>query len=153
MKRVLGGLFTLAAAVALLLGIPLSKHGAFAAHASKVPCTVATLKGNYGFTFNGYQAVTGPHGGTRNVPFVGAGLYTFDGAGNVVGTFALSLNGQITENVPYAATYTVNPDCTGSAVGIGNGDSADFVIVKDGAEFLAVDTSSGESLTVDAKKQ
>lgn len=153
MKRVLGGLFTVATAVALLLGIPLSKHGAFAAHASKVPCTVGTLKGNYGFSFNGYQAVTGLHGGTRNVPFVGAGLLTFDGAGNVAGPFADSLNGQISENEQYTATYTVNPNCTGSLVGIGGSDNADFVIVKDGAELLAVDTSSGESLTLDGKKQ
>ena len=153
MKRVLGGLLTLAAALALLLGLPFSTHGALAARADSGPCTVDTLKGNYGFTFNGYEAQKGKNGVKRNLPFVGTGLMTFDGAGNAAGTFALSLSGQVATNVPYAATYTVNSDCTGSAVGQGGSDGGYFVILRSGAEVLSVDTSSGKTLTLDAKKQ
>src|ERR1700681_4750504 len=99
MKRVLGGLLTLAAALALLLGLPFSKHAALAARADSGPCTVDTLKGNYGFTFNGYRAQKGKNGVKRNLPFVGTGLMTLDGAGNAAGTFALSLSGQVATNV------------------------------------------------------
>jgi hypothetical protein len=80
---------------------------------------------------------------------------TFDGAGNASGNFTFSLNGQIATS-PYTSTYTVNPDCTGSATGTppSGGDNVTFVIVGGGAEVFAVDTSTyGVTMTLDFKRQ
>jgi hypothetical protein len=99
MKRILGTLFVLAAALAFVL-----LSGVTAVQAQ---CTNATLTGNYGFTFSGFQ-FRGNKG--ASLPWQGVGLMTFDGAGNASGNFTFSLNGQITAGAPYSGTYTVNPD-------------------------------------------
>jgi hypothetical protein len=139
MKRILSVLLALAAVAALVPAV----------HAQ---CTNATLTGNYGFTFSGFQ-FRGMKG--MSLPWQGVGLMTFDGAGNASGNFTFSLNGQIATS-PYAATYTVNPDCTGSVTGtppIG-GANATLVIVSGGAEVFAVDTSTyGVTMTLDFKRQ
>jgi hypothetical protein len=114
---------------------------------AKSACSVATLKGNYAMTFNGFQVNATPQ------PFYGEGLLTFDGAGNVTGTFNFSLNGVPALNNPYTATYTVNPDCTGVINGTNGGDSATFVILDDGSEVFATDISAPDTLNLVLKKQ
>jgi hypothetical protein len=138
MKRTLSVLLTLAAAVALVPAL----------HAHDRECTAAILKGNYGFTFSGFQLQN-----DVSLPWQGVGVMTFDGRGNASGNFTFSLNGQIATS-PYTGTYTVNPDCTGSVTGTSGGDNATLVIVSEGAEVFAVDTSTyGVTMTLDFKKQ
>ena len=151
MKRILSALVALAAAAALVVLPTMSKRNVTAVHA-QTGCSNATLTGNYGFTFGGFQI---QHGTQRSVPFYGVGLGTFDGTGNVSATFSFGINGKISANQPYTATYTVNSDCTGSVTAIpgSGGDNFAVVIVDGGAEVLAVDISTGETLTADFKRQ
>jgi hypothetical protein len=151
MKRILGALLTLAlAAAAALVVLPvMSKHDVAAVHAYS-GCSNATLSGNYASTFSGFQL---QH--NKSVPFYGAGLSTFDGAGNLSATFAFSINGTGSTNNPYTATYTVNPDCTVSVTATpgSGGDNFDGVIVGGGAEVLATDISAPDTLSIDIKRQ
>jgi hypothetical protein len=116
------------------------------AHA-KMGCSLATLKGNYAVTFSGFQVNATPQ------PFYGEGLVTFDGAGNVAGTLNASLNGVPALSIPYAATYSVNPDCTGVANGTNGSDSFTFVILDDGSEILGTDISAPDTINEVFKKQ
>lgn len=141
MKRILSALLTLAAAAALVPAV----H----AHDHDRGCTAATLKGKYGFTFSGFQLQSG-----ISLPFYGAGSGTFDGEGNVSAAFTFSFNGQIGTS-PYTATYTVNPDCTGSVTATpgSGGDNFALFIVGTGDEIFAADTTDGETVTADFKRQ
>lgn len=137
MKPVMGVLFALAVSVSLLLP----------AYAS-AGCSDETVKGTYGFTFSGFNRQTQ----TRNVPFDGVGIGTFDGMGNFSATFASSFNGEITTDNTYIATYSVNSNCTGTLNGLEGNDSLSFVVLRNSAEIFALDISSGETLTVDFKR-
>ena len=151
MKRILSALVTLAAAAAFVVLPTMSKRNVTAVHAQS-GCSNATLTGNYGLSFGGFQI---QHGTQRSVPFYGAGLATFDGAGNASATFSFGVNGKISTNQPYTGTYTVNSDCTGSVTATpgSGGDNFAVVILSGGAEVLAVDISAGETLTADFKRQ
>jgi hypothetical protein len=114
---------------------------------AKNGCSVSTLKGNYAVTFSGFMVLDTPQ------PFYGEGLVTFDGAGNLSGSLNASLNGVPALNIPYTATYTVNPDCTGMATGTNGSDSLAFVILDDGSEILATDISAPDTINSVFKKQ
>jgi hypothetical protein len=116
-------------------------------------CSVATLNGNYGFTYTG---LVSPHGtkGATTIPIALVGPLTFDGAGNWFAlNYTVALNGKIeTSSSSPGATYTVNSDCTGNMTDPGN-DSFNFVIVGGGAELMAIDITPGDTTTIIAKKQ
>jgi len=153
MKRIVSALLTLAVLAALVIVAATSKHTVRPVYAQS-GCNVATLTGNYGFTFSGFSAHPPQYRGSNVFPFSGEGLGIFDGGGNFSATFASSLNGASNTGNPYTATYTVNSDCTGlltAAPGSG-GDNFAFVIVGGGAEILATDLS-GATLSLDLKKQ
>ena len=130
-------------ATAVLAALVLLTTTAYA----KTGCSVATLKGNYAVTFSGFQVNATPQ------PFYGEGLLTFDGAGNLAGPFNFSLNGVPALNIPYTATYAVNPDCTGVANGTNGSDSLAFVILDGGSEILATDISAPQTINMVLKKQ
>lgn len=70
-----------------------------------VGCSLASVAGNWGFTSNGTVVGIGPRDSL--------GIFTLDGAGNLVnGKATASLNGSVTDET-FAGTYSVNPDCTG----------------------------------------
>lgn len=116
------------------------------AHATR-RCSAATVKGNYGFTFNGFaQDANG-----NNVPFYGTGVSTNDGEGNSVGTVNGSLNGTFI-TFPWIGTYVVNPDCTGSATSTNGQANFSLVVVGGGAEYIGVATNPGFTFTIVAKK-
>ena len=82
-------------------------------------CSLETLKGAYGIFVQGTLLVTSPQ-----LPFVVSGIFTYDGAGNVSGTYTQSVGGGISTGTA-AGTYQVNSDCTYSAtlttpVGVGH---------------------------------
>lgn len=73
------------------------------AHAQQ--CSFAGVAGKWGFTTSGTVVGVGPR--------VSVGIFTLDGAGNVLrGKATASLNGGVTEET-FSGTYTVNSDCTG----------------------------------------
>lgn len=113
-------------------------------------CSNATLSGNYGITFSGFQR---QH--NKSVPFYGAGIAIADGEGNLRSTFRFSLDGVPSRDQTYTATYTVNPDCTvlTTATPGSGGDNFFGVIVGGGSELLDTDISSPDTLNLDAKRQ
>jgi hypothetical protein len=79
-------------------------------------CSNATLKGQYAFGVTAYTPAGFPNG----PPQVVAGIKIFDGKGNFtqrdyIGD-ALRTMGQTDFSTGETGTYTVNSDCTGSAV-------------------------------------
>ena len=74
-------------------------------------CSNRTLSGDYGFALEG--EVLGP-----NIPFRGVVMQHYDGKGNLTQVDHIVFNGgpPAEEWTPGSGTYTVNPDCTGSAV-------------------------------------
>ena len=82
------------------------------AFASMVPsvyaqqCSLAGAVGKYGFSDSGTVIGAGPR--------AAVGLLAFDVAGNVSGNVAASLNGSVSNTI-LAGTYSVSPDCRGTA--------------------------------------
>ena len=160
MKRIVISFLALAVSAALVFVATSWKHGVTAVHAQS-GCSVATLNGNYGFAFSGFQLQSQGVGkgspAKISVPFYGEGLATFDGSGNFSNTFTFSQNTvpYVTSTASFTGTYTVNPNCTGSttaAPGSG-GDNDAFVIVNGGKEAFATDISDPDTLNAHLIKQ
>jgi hypothetical protein len=149
MKRLFSALAGLAVAAALLVMLSESKQDRLVVHAHN-GCSNATLVGNYGFAFSGFQQ---QH--NKSLPFYGAGIANFDGAGNLSATFAYSLDGTSSTGNPYTASYTVNSDCSVSLTATpgSGGDNLVGAIVGDGAEVLTTDISSPDTLNLEFKRQ
>jgi hypothetical protein len=97
-------------------------------------CSNRTLFGDYGAKIEG--TILGP-----NLPLRTLVLFHFDGEGNITEVDHVVLNGVPPEEEwrPTSGTYTVNPDCTGSAVIAPNQPiHFHFIVVKHGKEFLLV---------------
>jgi hypothetical protein len=72
-------------------------------------CSFGSSAGSYGFTLSGVVILS-----TGGVPIAAAGRANLDPAGNVSGTESRSVGGGFAEET-FSGTYTVNPDCTGTA--------------------------------------
>lgn len=149
MKRPFNALVALAVSAALLVVLSESKQVRLTANAHD-GCSNATLVGNYALSFSGFQK---EH--NKSVPFYGAGIANFDGAGNISATFADSIDGASSTGNPYTASYTVNSDCSVSVTATpgSGGDNAVGAIVANGAEVLATDISSPDTLNLEFKRQ
>jgi hypothetical protein len=111
-------------------------------------CSVSDWVGSFGYSGDG-KLIQDP---ILSIGFVGR--LTADGSGGFVGGDTISRNGEILHRT-YTATYTVNPDCTGSyeadtTFGVVH---ADFVIVGNGDELRNIRTDEGQVLTFQLKKQ
>jgi len=95
------------ATVAFVAGkAPLTKATATVLADEGRSCSLGSAAGKWGFTTNGTVVGIGPRDSL--------GIFTLDGAGNLVnGKATSSLNGSITGET-FSGTYTVNPDCTGA---------------------------------------
>lgn len=137
--------------------VPLAALGAIfllsAAVAGAAPCTVADVKGRYGFSFQG----TGHSPPSPNVLAYTAfsGIIVFDGTGNLSVERTFSVNGAITTD-SVTGTYTVNPNCTGSTT-LSDGLTLNAVagkrVGKKVQELLFIGTNPGSVATGFAKKQ
>jgi hypothetical protein len=68
-------------------------------------CSLAGVAGKWGVTTSGTVVGIGPR--------ASLGVFTLDGAGNLLnGKATANLNGSITDEM-FSGTYTVDPDCTG----------------------------------------
>ena len=81
------------------------------ANASQGHCGQATLNGKYGALEQGTVLVDLGVGVTPPFPFALSAIASFDGEGNISGTFWASFGG-VPRSGPFTGTYTVNPDCT-----------------------------------------
>ncbi len=106
--------------IALLLFLPTSilkgggQHPALGVPgegAGPSACSLATLQGTYGFseqgTYVGKIALFPP----GPFPVALAGIITYDGAGNLSGTYTGSFGGYIA-SAPFTGTYNVDSDCS-----------------------------------------
>ncbi len=116
-SRKLAGSLALIALVTFLPGSILGANGQrpviglTADQALSSECSLATLQGAYGFSEQGtYVGQIGlfPQG---PFPVAIAGIVTYDGAGNLSGSYTGSFGGFIA-SAPFTGTYTVNSDCT-----------------------------------------
>jgi len=100
-------------------------------------CSNRTLFGSYGFTIEG--TILGPNFQVR-----GLALQRYDGRGNILQVDHLVDNGMppSQEWTPGTGTYSVNPDCTGSAIINSPSNpvpiALHFVIVNNGNEIRQV---------------
>lgn len=78
-------------------------------------CSLRTLHGRYGIFVQGTVLATSGPTGHPAFPFVVSGVFTYDGEGNVSGTYNQSVGGGILTGQTADGTYQVNPDCTYSA--------------------------------------
>ena len=141
-KRIFSLLFVLAAVVTTTSTV----------HAQ---CSNATLTGSYGFKQDGFD-----NNGKRDpklgneIPFANVGVVTFDGVGNLSVTTTFVFNGGGGQPFgPATGTYTVNSDCTGTITVPDAFTSFNIVTVRQGAEFLGIQTDIGVTNTIDGKKQ
>ena len=132
--------FLLTAASLTLAAYSQTSANVVSAQASGAPgrgCSNQTMKGSWGSTIEG--TVVGP-----NILFRGVALQYFDGRGHITQVDHL-VNDGIAPADDWTAgtgTYTVNPDCTGSAV-INSGSTPypialHFIIVDNGNQWLQV---------------
>jgi hypothetical protein len=116
------------------------------AQSSNGHCSNRTLSGEYGCSVQGF--LLNVPGLPPEATFVGVTTSTFDGKGNLTGTEHVVVNGSPLNPgfIANSGTYSVNPDCTGSAIlnTINSPVPLDlfFVIVDDGKEFRQVLNSS-----------
>ena len=114
-------------------------------------CTDATLTGNYGFTLTGFISF-GKNTSPTLMPAASVGLITLDGMGSFTTTYVNSRSGAA-QGETDTGTYTVKSDCTVSVFDQTVGTHYSGVIVGAGTELLAIQTDSGDTQTIDAKKQ
>ena len=155
MKRIVSALLALAVSAALVLVTTGGKHSITAVHAQGGGCSLATLNGSYGFTSSGFTTPDHSIKGAE-VPFAVVGGGNFDGAGNFSVNYTLAIRGVSSPGLTTSGTYTVNPDCTGTATftaGAAAGTTENMVIVSGGAEVFQIITSPSFTGTFDVKKE
>jgi hypothetical protein len=123
------------------------------ANANSDDCTLKSVKGAFGATFTG--TIT-PGGAAPPGPFAAVARIVCDGKGTCHGEGTQSLNGAIVPFVDMGATYTVNPDCTGSiTVDLVGGPTINFnfIIVDRGKELRSIQTDPNTVITGNLRQQ
>jgi hypothetical protein len=105
-------------------------------------CSVATLKGTYGFFRTGATAIG---------PLAAVGIGTFDGTGAVAtARQTIRKNGVTTSDLftdpPIGGPYEVDPDCTARFLTPDGTVFAQAVIVDGGNELFIISLSNGNSV-------
>jgi len=132
--------------IAIMLSVAMLSGIASTARADDKGCTNATVQGTFAYTSGG--SITAPP--EIAGPFVEVGTQTFDGHGNTTASITASQNGNIIP-LTVVGTYTVNPDCTGTATlqvsPIDVTVHLSFVVADGGNEFQAIETDAGLAIT------
>lgn len=102
MKRNVVSETLIALAVTFVLGATGTSHANDSGH-----CSRASVAGKWAFTTTGSIPGIGP--------VAAVGSFTADASGNLEGSQARSLNGDVADET-FTGTATVNPDCTGTDV-------------------------------------
>ena len=87
-------------------------------------------------------------------PVSAVGRLTFDGNGNSVNPFTLSINGVIAKGI-LTGTYTVNSDCASTLTlsdGTGTPTHYDMVVAPDGRSFNWIETDAGTVFSGTARR-
>jgi hypothetical protein len=113
-------------------------------------CSVQSLIGPYAYVFVGSKSAHA--NGELQRAFSAVGLLVADGSGNISGTDTLSENGDITSGRQYTGTYTINPDCSGTATFSGLGQM-NLVLSNDNRHLDLIQTDPGTNVTGTARQQ
>ena len=140
MKRIVN--FAMSVTAFAVLGLVMAPS----ARADGPHCSNATLKGSYSATITGFVGTTAPF-----TPFAELDLVTSTGDGTFSGTGTNSVGGVVTTGITITATYTINSDCSGSAV-LSTGVTQNFNIKEDGSEVTFISTNAGATITGEAKR-
>ena len=108
-------------------------------------CTASTIAGSYGFAIDGLVTPVfkgEPQHIDNFIPGALAGTFSFDGQQTVSRAYTLSIGGLLIP-INDSSTYTVNSDCTGSAIFSDVGETWNLVIVNGGREIKAMDATPG----------
>jgi hypothetical protein len=110
-------------------------------------CSVATLFGDYLFTGSA-DAPMYEHIAT--FPRVFAGVYTFDGEGNMSGVASQSRGGVTVSKILVNATYTLDSECLGTITFHPDEQHFDMFIARDGNDgnFIRVDQGTIATRTI-----
>jgi hypothetical protein len=113
-------------------------------------CSLARVAGRYGYTTSGSIPTLGP--------FAAVGHVTFDSSGHFDGAQTTSFAGTIFDET-VSGTFTVNSDCTGTAVVnvyhsgvLFRTTNLDIVWVSNRNEIRAIFRTAGTAITVEAKR-
>ena len=115
-------------------------------------CSLHSLRGCYGSTITGTILPGGPVAG----PIAGVVLQNFDGQGGLTQVDTVNINGTVIAGRTSAGTYTVNPDCTGTAtINFPNQPplQLSFVLTDNGREIRSVVVNPGAVVTSVGTKQ
>ena len=127
-------IIVLSTVAALMLGVLVAGAGyADINKDAEAKCSEATLHGRYLFAFDGFKI----KGNDKVLPFARAGYEIYKGNGKMKGALSGNLDGEITRNEPFSATYTVKADCTGT-VTYTDGTRYDLFLAPDGSQFTFV---------------
>jgi uncharacterized protein (TIGR03437 family) len=99
-------------------------------------CLLSTLSGSFAFSGNGFSLVAGAITGTNDI----SGLLTFDGAGNITGSWAIASNGSSVSDT-VSGHNTLSAGCVGSATVTdpsGAGYTLNFVVTSAAAADIAL---------------
>ena len=118
-------------------------------------CSVHTLNGCYGSTITGTLL---PNPGPFAGPVAGVVLTNYDGRGGFTQIDTVTIGGVlVASGRSSSGTYTVNPDCTGTAtINFPGGEpplQLTFVLVDGGNEIRAVVTNPAVATTSIGRKQ
>jgi len=130
----------------------LADDGQTAAAPPANTCSVASLHGTYGFTF---QGVNLNPDGTHALEFAGVGVETFDGGGTITNGRLIAVFGGQPSTPSFSGTYSVNADCTGTKTITINGQASHYALVLvDGArEIETAETDPGTLLVLRQVRQ
>ena len=143
-------LLTTAFGLALLATFTHIPGASIKVHAQERGCSVASLKGAYGFNRTGVNNVVGG-------PIASIGVQVFNGDGTIGPTrLTRSNNGDI-QDWTYAprsvdASYTVDPDCTGSFFDT-DGTKSNNLVVLDGGKGFFLLSVTPETITTEEGKR
>ena len=101
------------------------------AEAKSAACSNATLKGHYSALLTG---------SVNGFPFAALDIVISDGNGNITGTGTVVVNGTPMPTT-FTATYSVNPNCSGSFVS-DTGTAEDITVSLDGSEVQIILTAT-----------
>jgi hypothetical protein len=148
-KRISAFVLTIAAFMTLAMSTASAKDKANGQDAADPPpnCSLNTLRGNYGYSFNGTVSPWGL--------LAGHGTLAFGSGGNLTGAYFENVNGLVFQG-KFTGTFTVASDCTGSGTMAGLSHTwtvqLHFVIVDGGNEVLLLDTGASKVVSGIAKK-
>lgn len=94
-------------------------------------CTPDILNGHYTYVSQGFTADGKPYGE--------AGFEHFDGKGNIKNVSSVAGDAEVTEE---AGTYTLNDNCTGTAV-YASGVTYNIFVAPNGGNFVFTSTEPG----------